>query len=185
MAPELQDALDLIRTVVARTAEALATLNTIVFPGPTFRMRFQIAPGAGPDIGISNAAFRVLGPGDVELATGNTNAEGEVPIPLQPLLSSRASSPLVVEILGTRFPLRLVNQLPAVSQLNGQQLRMHVLSYMTGYQLVPIANARPDDGADGPRTQQSFMNFQMDEALFVDGDVGPQTRGQMTTRTGA
>ena len=46
-----------------------------------------------------------------------------------------------------------------------------------------VRNIAPDDGKDGPRTQQSFMNFQSDEQLTLDGVIGPTSRARLVTRT--
>lgn len=159
---------------VMRTAEATEDVNTIVLP--TVPIRFQIAPGTGAGLGIENAAYTITVNG-TQYSTGSTNADGEVMVPLCP-------SGAVVRIFETEYTVTIhADGLVDITTLRGRQKRLDHLGYLTGYQLTPIASDVPDDGTDGPRTQQAIMNFQTDTNLTIDGDIGAQTEGQLRTDT--
>jgi hypothetical protein len=166
-----------IDAFVARTAADQQGLNTLVVL--TYPVRFQLAPGFADGIGIGGAEFVVTANG-VEIARGTTDANGEVPIPIAPLFFG----PVTVTVLGTDYVFAFDPQAEAEA-LAGVQQRLEKLGYMTGYQLVPIASAAPADGRDGPRTQQSIMNFQCDENLGLDGVVGPLSRARLIARCGS
>ncbi len=161
---------------VARTAADQTGLNTLVVL--TYPVRFQLAPGAADGIGIEGAEFVVSAAG-VEIARGKTDANGEVPVPIAPLLLGAVT----IRILGTDYVLSFQPQdKPTV--LRGQQQRLDKLGYMSGYQLQVPGSAAAADNQDGPRTQQAFMNFQCDENLTLDGVIGPQSRGRLVEKTG-
>jgi hypothetical protein len=164
---------------VTRTSEGEDLANTLTAVTGVVKIRFQIAPGIDAGLGIADTPFRILS-GGAEIATGSTNADGEVEVPLQPLLTGT----VVVKIFETDFNLTLHPGLTAVTTRDGRQKRYDILGYMTGYQLVPFGSAVPDDGTDGTRTQQSVMNFQTDANLSIDGTDGNRTRTQLTTRAG-
>lgn len=170
----------MLEALLARTMEGLPTLNTLVTSLLVVRLRFQIAPGTASDLGIANVPYSLLS-GGTQFETGQTDANGEVAVPLSPLLTG---STIVVRIFGTDYDLSLHAGLQAINGMNGRQKRLDVLGYMTGYQLTGIANAVPDDGNDGPRTQQSIMNLQTDQNLTIDGDIGPQTTNALRAQTG-
>jgi hypothetical protein len=164
---------------VTRTSDGEDLANTLTAVRGVVKIRFQIAPGIDSGLGIADTPYRILS-GGAEIATGSTNAHGEVEVPLQPLLTGM----VVVKIFETDFNLRLHPGLQAVTTLEGRQKRYDILGYMTGYQLVPIGSEVPDDTLDGTRTQQSIMNFQADANIAIDGTDGNRTRNKLTTRVG-
>lgn len=168
-----------IEAPVARTSEGEDLANTLTAVTGVVKIRFQIAPGTDAGLGIASVPFRILS-GGTEIGNGSTNADGEVEVPLQPLLTGA----VVVRIFETDFNLTLHPGLQAVTTRAGRQKRYDILGYMTGYQLVPIGSAVPDDGTDGARSQQSIMNFQTDSNLGIDGAEGNNTRTQLTTKAG-
>lgn len=167
----------LVESLVARTALDQQGVNTIVVL--TYPVRFQLAPGAANGIGIAGADF-VATSGGVEIASGTTDANGEVQIPIVPLFNA----PVTVTILGADYVFAFHPQAKA-EVLAGVQQRLDKLGYLSGYQLAPLGTAANDDGKDGPKTQQAIMNFQCDENLALDGVVGPNTRQLLVSRTGA
>ncbi len=170
---------DPINAPVARTAEGEELVNTLVVSREVVKIRFQIAPGTDANLGIADVDYEVHSGGAV-IKSDKTNADGEIEVPLQPLLTGAA----IVKIFDTDYSLTLHAGLEGIRTRKGQQKRYDILGYMTGYQLTPIASAVADDGSDGPRTQQSIMNVQADSNISIDGGVGNQTRTQLTTKTG-
>lgn len=162
--------------LVARTATDQQGVNTIVVL--TYPVRFQFAPGAANGLGIVGADF-VVTAGGAEIASGTTDANGEVQIPIIPLFSG----PATVTILGADYVFSFHPQQKA-EVLAGVQQRLDRLGYMSGYQLKALPSAASDDGLDGPETQQAIMNFQSDETLALDGVVGPITRQTLVSKTG-
>lgn len=164
---------------VARTSEGEDLTNTLSVTREVVKIRFQIAPGTDANLGIADAEYRILS-GGTEITSGQTNAEGEIEVPLQPLLTGAVT----VRIFETDYNLTLHAGLEAVTTRKGQQKRFDILGYMTGYQLSPIGSDAPDDDNDGPRTQQSIMNLQADSGISIDGAIGAQTRTQLTNKAG-
>jgi len=141
------------------------------------KVRFQICGGEPNGLGISGAEYILLRNG-VEIARGSTDGNGEVPIEYLP------GEGHVLRLFNTDYPIHLHAGLQPLTSLEGLQKRLDVLGYMTGYLLSPIENDTPDDGDDGPRTQQSVMNFQLDHNLLLDGIVGNQTRNALQSAVG-
>lgn len=168
-----------VHAPVGRASEGEDLANTLTVIREVVRIRFQIAPGTDAGLGIANADYRIL-VGGSEIASGQTNADGEIEVPLQPLLTGTVT----VRIFESDYNLTLHRGLDAVNTLAGQQKRMDILGYMTGYQLDLPGNSAPDDGRDNPRTQQAIMNVQADSNISIDGTVGNQTRNQLTTKAG-
>ncbi len=166
----------LIETLVARTAQDQTGLNTVVIL--TYPVRFQTAPGAAAGIGIADADF-VATAGGVEIARGTTDANGEVLIPIVALFNG----PVTVTMLGSDYIFSFHPQ-QRIDVLAGVQQRLEKLGYMSGYQLAPRGGAPPDDGFDGPQTQQSIMNFQCDEDLVLDGELTPAMKQRLVALTG-
>ena len=165
-----------VESLVARTALDQQGVNTIVVL--TYPVRFQFAPGAANGIGIAGAPFTATS-GGIEIASGTTDANGEVQIPIVPLFNG----PVTVTIFGSDYVFSFRPQAkPEV--LTGVQQRLDKLGYLSGYQLAALDGAASDDGKDGPKTQQSIMNFQSDENITLDGVVGPNTRQTLVSRTG-
>jgi hypothetical protein len=161
-----------------RSLGDLAGLNVLVLT--TIPLRFQIAPGTGNNLGVADLDFTITVDG-TEVSSGTTDANGEIAVPLLPLLVARP----ILHILDSDYPLRLHPDLEAIADIDGQQIRFAQLGYMLGYQLAAVDNDEADDdGEDGPRTQQAIMNFQMDAGLTVDGVVGPQTTNNLKTSVG-
>jgi len=165
-----------VEALVARTAADQQGVNTIVVL--TYPVRFQFAPGAASGLGIAGADF-VATSGGVEIASGTTDANGEVQIPIIPLFNA----PVTVTILGSDYVFSFHPQAKA-DVLTGVQQRLAKLGYISGYQLKPLLVTASDDGNDGPVTQQAIMNFQSDENLTLDGVVGPITRQALVSKTG-
>ena len=163
----------MLDVLVMRIAEGLAELNTLVIaPAP---LRFQIAPGTGPGLGIAGVPY-TLSVAGTQVFAGTTDANGEVPILGLP------AGPVTLRIFDTDYEITLhATGLAAIDTLTGQQQRLDQLGYVTGHLLTRVASAVPDDGLDGPRTQQAIMNFQLDASLTVDGDIGPQTTNRLRT----
>lgn len=168
-----------IKAPVARTSEGEDILNTLVVSRDIVKIRFQIAPGTDANLGIADVEYKLLS-GGTEIGDGKTTTDGEVEIPLQPLLTGAVT----VKIFDTDYNVTLHKGLEAATTRKGQQKRMDILGYLTGYQRDPIGNDVPDDGRDGTRTQQSIMNLQTDSNIDIDGDIGNQTRTQLTTKAG-
>ncbi len=159
---------------VMRTGAELEDVNTIVLP--QVPIRFQIAPGTGAGLGIQGATYVVTVNG-TQFATGQTNADGEVMVPLTP-------GGAVVRVFETEYTVTLhADGFVDITTMRGRQKRLDHLGYVTGYQLTPIASDTPDDGTDGPRTQQAIMNFQTDTGITIDGEIGAQTEQKMRDET--
>jgi hypothetical protein len=139
-------------------------------------IRFQIAPGTGAGLGIQGVNYVVTVNG-TPFATGQTNADGEVQVPL--VAGGATVRIFDTDYLVTPHPDGLVD----ITTRRGRQKRLDHLGYMTGYQLGPIANDVPDDDRDGTRTQQAIMNFQTDTGLTIDGDIGNKTEGKLRDET--
>jgi hypothetical protein len=167
----------MLPALLARTISGLDNLNTLVIP--TFPLRFQFAPGRQSGVGTAGAAFQIFAAGQ-QIGGGITNNQGEVPVPIAQLVFS---SPVVVHIFDTDYNVTM-GPSDVSESLPGWQKRLEVLGYMTGYQLVPIGSDRADDNDNGPRTQQSVLNFQIDQSLEVDGDIGPKTSGGLKSEAG-
>ena len=168
-----------ITAPVTRTSEGEDLVNTLVVSRDVVKIRYQIAPGTEAGLGIANADFKILS-GGTEIKSGKTNADGEIEVPLQPLLTGAVT----VNIFGTDFNLTLHKGLEVVTNRRGQQKRFDILGYITGYQRDPVANNVPDDNRDSTRFQQSIMNLQTDSNLDIDGIIGNNTRNDLTSKAG-
>lgn len=181
----MADAVDfaLLDAVVARTLSDLTHFNTLVLS--EVRVRFQIAPGEGPGLGIDGALFKIRFNG-VVFRQGTTSADGEISIPLASLLTGK----VLLEFLGTDYDVSLRafpdGKLSVLTSVGGQQQRLEVLGYLTGYLLRDFllgktdranpASPDPANTFDDAPTQQAIMNFQMDHHLSVDGGMGPKSQ---------
>ena len=168
-----------IKAPVTRTSEGEDLVNTLVISRDIVKIRYQIAPGTEAGLGIANADFKILS-GGTEIKSGKTNADGEIEVPLQPLLTGAVT----VNIFGTDFNLTLHKGLEVVTNRKGQQKRFDILGYATGYQRDPVANNVPDTGTDSARFQQAIMNLQTDSNLDIDGIIGVNTRNDLTSKAG-
>jgi hypothetical protein len=159
---------------IMRVAAGREDVNILVLP--CVPIRFQIAPGTAAGLGIQGASYVVTVNG-TGFATGQTNADGEVQVPL-------VAGGATVRIFDTDY---LVTPHPDgfvdVTTRRGQQKRLDHLGYMNGYQLTPIASDITDDDVDGTRTQQALLNFQTDTGLTIDGDGGAHTEQKMRDET--
>jgi hypothetical protein len=169
----------LINAPLGRTSAGVDLVNTLTVVLGVVKVRFQIAPGTGADLGIASADFTISS-GGTEITRGQTNADGEVEVPLLPLLTGTVT----VGIFGSEYNMSLHPGLQPVNTLAGQQKRCDIMGYITGYQLGTVGNSPPDDGRDGVKTQQAFMNVQHDGDLSIDGTIGNGTRTDMTTKAG-
>ncbi len=161
---------------VTRTSDGLAILNTLVMP--TVRLRFQICPGTDAGLGIAGAPYQVLLNG-AKLKDDTTDANGEATVEILVIVQGGA----VLHIFDTDYNLSF-SLLQALTTTPGQQKRLEVMGYLTGYQLAPQLNSAVDDGNDTPAFQQAIMNFQTDQVIAMDGTIGPVTRGKMQTAAG-
>src|SRR5207237_1058184 len=82
------------------------------------RLRFQIAPGTDSGLGIAGAQFSLLF-GGAQFASGQTDANGELGIPIQQLLSGT----VVVRIFDTDYNVSLHPGLQSPESLAGQPAR--------------------------------------------------------------
>jgi hypothetical protein len=162
----------MFEAVVSRTLSSLNSLNTLTLPFA--RIRFQICPGIGGGLGVSGVSYTVSVLG-FTIKTDTTDADGEATVPALP--------GVVLRIFDTDYNLSSA-PLQAVTSVAGQQQRLGVTGYFTGYQLTALANNPVADGNDTSRFQQAINNFQTDRNLTIDGLIGPQTRGQLQTAAG-
>lgn len=165
----------MFEALIQRTLEGLTQAVTLVIPA--VRVRFQICPGTDAGLGIQGAQYEVVS-GGVTVKTDTTDANGEATIPI-PLIQTTAC---VLRIFGTDYPLD-ISALQPVTTIVGQQQRLNLMGYVTGYQL-DATNDPTSDGNDSTRHQQGIMNFQTDKALTIDGKIGPKTRGSLTKAAG-
>ena len=162
--------------LIARTFEELSHTNTLVVG--SVRARFQIAPGVGTGLGIAQADYQLLF-NDELFRTAKTDSQGEVEIPLQ-LISMGT---VKLKIFGTEYVIALN---PPIAPLNppapgglitqGQRDRLDLMGYFTGYLIGKpkdeiILNA-VGDPLDSANVQQAILNFQTDNDLTMDGDIG-------------
>ena len=159
-----------------RVLEGLAHHVSLVIP--QVRVRFQLAPGTAPDLGISGAAYEVVVNGAVALS-GTTDANGEVVIP-QPLVATGNCS---LRIFGTEYPLALENSWDAVTTRKGRQQRFNHLGYIQGH-LLDATVEPAADGNPASRYNHAINNFQWDQNLAADGAAGTNTQNKLTTVAG-
>jgi hypothetical protein len=162
---------------VQRVLEGLSHFNTIAMP--IVKIRFQVAPGTGTGLGINGVPFQVL-VGGAAVHAGTTDPNGEVTVPI-PFI---AAGNCVLRIFDTEFPLDFRPALDAVTTESGQLQRMDQMGYVTGYQLSDTIEPSVDVTRNTERSRQCCLNFQADAGIAIDDDIGPQTRGQLTTQAG-
>jgi hypothetical protein len=98
--------------------------------------------------------------------TGTISSEDdqvEVPLPI-------GTKEATLDIGGITRTLT-VGGLQPIARLAGMQARLNNQGFFDG----------PVDNVDGPLTKQGVTGFQEYYKLKIDGDVGPETRGQMKT----
>lgn len=161
---------------LARSLQDLLTRNVLALR--VVKLRFQIAGGTGADLGTANAPFTIT-LGALQVGAGQTDANGELTLLIAP------GEILEVEVLGTIYNVSFGPAMDALTTLRGQQKRLEILGYLTGHLLIPLANTVPDDNTDGPRTRQAALNFQTDQNLLIDADIGTNTRNALRTAAGA
>jgi len=167
----------MLPALLTRTIGGLNTLNTLVVP--TFPLRFQFAPGGQTGVGISGAPFTIFAAGQ-QIGAGITNDKGEAPVPIAHLFFA---PPVTVHIFDTDYNLT-IGPSDVSETLPGWQKRLEMLGYMTGYELTPIGSDRADDNDLGPRTLQAVLNFQTDQSLSVDSDIGANTTAALKREAG-
>jgi hypothetical protein len=160
---------------LARSIERLLTRNVLALR--VIKLRLQTAGGTGADLGVANAPFTVS-LAELQVASGQTDANGELTLLIAP------GEVLQVQMLDTTYNVAFGPAMEALTNLRGQQKRLEVLGYLTGYLLSPLGNDIPDDNTDGPRTRQAALNFQTDQNLTIDAVIGPDTRNALRTATG-
>jgi len=164
----------MIPIVLARALEE-ATRNALTLR--VLRIRFQRAGGTDNELGVANAPFSVSLSG-VEISVGQTDAAGELALPMLP------GETVDVRIFDTVYTVTMSPSLEAATTQLGMQKRLDVLGYMTGYLLGAIGNDIPHDDRDGPRTRQALLNLQTDRNLTIDATIGPNTRAALVSDVG-
>lgn len=167
----------MFEALVQRVLEGLSHFNTLAMP--TVRIRFQIAPGTGTGLGIDAVPFQVL-IGTSVVHAGTTDPNGEVTVPIPFITAGNC----VLRIFGSDYPLDFAPSLDAVTAVSGQLQRMDQMGYVTGYQLSNVVDPSTGTVRDTERSRQCCLNLQADAGIAIDDDIGPQTRGQLTTRAG-
>ena len=157
---------------LARSIESLLTRNVLALRA--VKLRFQIAGGTGADLGTANAPF-TASLGDLQIAAGQTDANGELTLLIAP------GEVLQLQVLDTTYNVSFGPVMDALTTLRGQQKRLDLVGYLTGHLLTALANSAPDDNTDGPRTRQGALNFQTDQNLAIDADIGTNTRNALST----
>jgi hypothetical protein len=154
-----------------------------------YEIRFQICPGTAPDIGIAGLPF-IVWEGTTELARGVTGAAGQLTVEMA------EGEALTLEILGNRYELRIVPELPSVP-LAGRfnvpyprhaavKRRLELLGYLTGYlrEAVPNSDTLSQNDQDDPRAHQAIQNFQADQRMESDGEIGDGVWDRLTQEVG-
>ena len=152
----------------ARTADGLNHRNTLVFN--TVKVYFQLYPGkdgSDADRGIAGLEWKLHGGGRV-VAMGTTEADGSLTVAVPAGITTE------LEILGSRYTLKVVRSLEAVTTVEGKQRRLSLL----GYELGGV------DGSWGHKSNKATLNFQANRGLNPDGEVGPTTQGSLTSQFG-
>ncbi len=165
-------------TVLARAIEEMLTHNTLAFE--EVKIRFQIAGGTDAALAIADVPWELKLAGLVVLS-GRTTAEGDAHFFMLP------NETLTLTIFNTDYNVTLHAGVAAVTTLAGQQKRLDILGYMTGYLLDGRPGAggtQPDDGTNGPVTQQGALNFQTDQGVLIDAIIGNNTQTALTNNAG-
>jgi len=166
----------MLNAQLARRLPDLTHRNTLAVQ--SIPLRFQLAPGNASGLGVANVPYTISF-GGLVVTSAETNADGEVSVPLPPLLSGAVT----VRIFETDYEISLHPGLQVLTHIDGRQKRLESLGYMSGY-LVDRPLGRPDSGNDNSNTQQAIMNLQTDQAVAIDGVIGPQTEGRLKTAVG-
>lgn len=148
----------------------------------TAQIRFQICPGARDGIGIDDAVWIAYRSGR-QIATGRTDANGQLSFRMA------ANETIVLDFLGVEYNVSFHPGVRPVTRRKGQQKRLDSLGYVLGHLRSPVGNAVPDDGVDGPMTQQAIMNYQCDTRqggtrLSIHGVLGRRTRPKLKSDVG-
>ena len=75
---------------VMRTMGDLLGVNTLVLA--TVPLRFQLAPGTAAGLGIANADYTIAFAGEAPFASGQTDADGEVPVPMLAIITGNVTA---------------------------------------------------------------------------------------------
>lgn len=167
----------MLEALVPRILEGLTHFASIVIPH--VRIRFQLAPGTEAGLGISGVPYEVFLNG-ASIATGTTDANGEVVVPTLPAGGGNA----VLKIFGTEYNINLLNSWDAENTTIGQQQRLDQLGFIHGYQLSAVTDP-PSDGTLTPRFHDAINNIQWEKNLKVDGTTTATTTGPLKTDAGA
>lgn len=161
---------------VARLTPAAAGRNTVVTRTvDIFFHRSPQLPGGAAARGIPDIDWRVTSGGS-PIANGRTGADGKVTVPI------RSGRPSLLEVLIGGNPVATYTiterrvAAEATTSLHGQQRRLRSMGYHLGSGEV--------DGQMGRITDRAILEFQADQAVDMDGVVGPVTRGQFTAQAG-
>jgi hypothetical protein len=152
----------------ARTQKELAHRNTVVLR--TLKVYFQRFAGKGgtdAERGISGVDYVVKVGGRV-VDKGTTAADGSI------TLQVPAGERVELELFGTTYEVHIRNSLEGNTNVSGQQRRLAML----GYELGDV------DGNFGEKSDFAALCFQADASLDPDGQIGPATRGRLTSEFG-
>ncbi|MEZ4298383.1 MAG: peptidoglycan-binding domain-containing protein [Polyangiaceae bacterium] len=153
---------------IARTQKDLPHKNTLALR--KLKVYFQRFPGKGgtdADRAINDVDYTLRAGGRV-IDKGKTAADGSIEM-LVP-----AGVPVELEIFGTKYDVTIAPFMEADTQVQGQQRRLSML----GYELGTV------DGTFGEKTDRAAMNFQVDQSLAPDGNVGTNTRSKLRSEFG-
>ncbi len=161
---------DVARQVLGSTSHS--TVNT----GKTLKIHFQRWPGTdSTNSGIEHAdatktvKYTFTIGSIVQMQDQDIGAEGLVTVNLKP---GRFGT---LQVFGSSYDVSVVDPLEDRTTVRGSQRRLQML----GYELGGV------DGAVGPKTDRSTLNFQADNPpLEVDGIIGNQTRNSLKTTIG-
>jgi hypothetical protein len=129
------------------------------------------APRGAADRGVDGADWSLFLAGLVLADSGTTGPDGKITVSLLPAM------PYTLNVLGTNYAITLrADPLEALTDFTGQQRRLCALGYHLG-------DSGPDgNGVDGTMTlatNRAILEFQSDQGLKADGNVGPLTRGRL------
>jgi hypothetical protein len=154
--------------IVPRALEGSSTGATVALE--TIEIYFAKSPGAPRrpnDRGIESAQWSVFAFG-FQAAAGVTGADGKITFEVM------QGIPHTLRVLGSTYELNLrTGALEPLTDFTGQQRRLRLLGYQLGH------DGPDNNGVDGqmrPQTDRAILEFQSDQGLEADGNVGPLTR---------
>ena len=165
---------------IARLFADATAHNTLVIR--TVEVNFQRCPShsSGDSRGIDTLNWRVMS-GGVEIQNGVTDDSGLVEVQV------RGNADSTLELLHAGAPVAQyrVRLRPGGYEADtspaGWQRRLMQLGYHVGH------SSPQGDGVDGDvgkKTDKAILDFQVDEQIGIDGDVGAGTRGKLNDQCG-